>query len=123
MRNVFLLSSCGFLLLSCGRTDLHEGSEEIAISRTLEQAIENGEKYLSDRELIENVAWTEGTDAACKLYDELHHRANYEAFWECLETADSIWRQVQDSLKRQEIVSHIMPYVDRIIILADDIMP
>ena len=123
MRKAFLLSSCVFLLLSCGHKDPHEGSAEIAISRALERAIEMGEKYVADRELIENVALTEGTDAACKLYDELHHRANYEAFWDYLEEVDRIWWQIPDSLKRQEIVSHMMPYVDRIITLAEDVLP
>ena len=123
MRKAFLLSSCVFLLLSCGHKDPHERSAEIAISRALEQAIEMGEKYVAERELIENVALTEGTDAACKLNDELHHRANYEAIWKYLEEANRIWQQVPDSLKRQEIVTHMMPYVNRIITLTEDILP
>ncbi len=123
MRKAFLLSSCVFLLLSCGHKDPHEGSSEIAISRALERAIEMGEKYVADRELIENVALTKGTDAACKLYDELHHRANYEAFWNYLEEADRIWWQIPDSLRRQEVVTHMMSYVNRIITLAEDVLP
>lgn len=110
------------LLLSCGRNDPHEGSAEISISRALEQAIEIGEKYIADRELIENVALTEGTDAACKLYDELHHRANYEAFWDYLEEADRIWWQIPDSIRRQVIVTHMMPYVNWLITLSEEIM-
>ena len=117
-----LISPFLCICFSCGHKDLHEGSAEIAISRTLERAIEMGEKYVADRELIENVALTEGTDAACKLYDELHHRANYEAFWDYLEEADRIWRQIPDSTRRQEFVTHVMPYVNRLITLSEEII-
>lgn len=123
MRRAFLLTSCVFLLLSCGHTNLHGGYEEIAISRCLEQAIEIGERYLEERTLIENIALTEGTAAAVKVNDELHHREKYEAFWNYLYKADRISRQVKDTLKQQQIIAHLTPYINRIIILEDQIMP
>lgn len=123
MRRAFLLTSCVFLLLSCGHTNPHGGYEEIAISRCLEKAIETGERYLEERALIENIALTEGTAAAVKVYDELHHREKYEAFWNYLYEADHISRQVRDTLKQKQIISHLTPYINRIIILEDQILP
>jgi len=121
MRRAVLLSSCLFLLLSCGHRKPHEGYGALALSRCLEQAIESGEKALSQRELIENVALTEGPDAAIKLQEELHYRANYEAFWDLLDEADRISGQVSDSLERQDIIAHLRPYINRIIELEDEI--
>ena len=124
MRKAFLISSCVFLLLSCGQSGLHErGCSESAISRLLERAIEVGEKYLADDDLIENIALTEGTDAAVKLYEELHHHEDYAAFWECLKQADSICSQIPDSLSRQVIVTHMKLFISRIATLAEDMRP
>ena len=121
MRKFFIL--CGFLLLSCGHESPHGRDAEIAISRSLERAVELGEKYLADRELIENVALTEGTEAAAKRSDELNHRANYEAFLTCLEESDSIWRDVPDTLERRVIRAKMMPYLERLMEMADEIVP
>ena len=123
MHRILIIYSLLLLVLSCGHNNPHEGYEEIAISRCLEQAIEIGEKYLEERALIENIALTEGTEAAVKVYDEHNNRANYEAFWDYLKKADSISRQVQDTLKQQEIISHLTPYINRIIILEEQIQP
>jgi hypothetical protein len=121
MRKFFLL--LGFLLLSCGHESPYGRNAEITISRSLERAIELGEKYLADRELIENVARTEGTEAAARRYDELNHRANYEEFWACLEESDSIWRDVPDTLERRVIRAKMMPYLERLTEMADEIVP
>jgi len=121
MRRPVLLSSCLFLLLSCGCKTPHEGYGELALSRCLEQAIESGEKVLSQRALIENVALTEGLDAAIRLQDELHYRANYDAFWDLLDEAEGLSGRECDSLKRQEIIAHLRPYINRIIELEDEI--
>lgn len=119
---ILLISACCILLSCCKNTDA-QSVLEISISRKLEQAIEVGEKYLSDRELIRNIALTEGTDKAVKVFDELNHRADYEAFWARLEDADSLSRQITDTLQQQAVASRLMPYIERIITLADEIMP
>lgn len=118
---VLLLGIC--MITGCDHMCFTPESCEIAISRCLEQAIEAGEKVLAQRELIEHVALTEGTDAAAKLHDELHYRANYEAFWKNLYEADSISRQVKDTLVRQEISSHLRPYINRLIEMECEILP
>lgn len=120
MRKLFII--CSLLLLSCGHDSPHGRDAEIAISRSLERAIELGEKYIADRELIENVALTEGTEAAAKRSDELKHRANYEAFQACLEESDSIWRDVPDTLERRVIRSRMMPYIERLMEISETIM-
>ena len=120
MRRIFIISSCVFLLLSCGHNNPHEGYEEIVLSRCLEHAVELGEKYLEERDLIENIAITEGTEAAVKVYDELNPRAKYEAFWDCLEEAGRISQHVQDTLRQQEIIRNLKPYLDRLITISED---
>lgn len=119
---ILLISACGILLSCCKNTGAQSKLEN-SISRHLEQAIEVGEKYISDDELIRNIALTEGTDKAVKVYDELNHRADYEAFWARIEEADSLSRQITDTLQQQAVASRLMPYIERIIILADEIMP
>lgn len=109
------------LLGSCGRVSAGGKDAEIAISRKLERAIEIGEKYLSDRELIEDVARTEGRDAALKLFDELHHGENYESFRICLKESDSIWREIPDTVEQKAILSRMMPYLRRIIAIEEEI--
>lgn len=118
---IILLGICMFS--GCNHVRSTPEGCEIAISRCLEKAIEIGERYLEERALIENIALTEGTPAAVKVYDELHHREKYEAFWNYLDEAENISKQVKDTLKQQQIISHLTPYINRIIILEDQILP
>lgn len=101
----------------------HDEQQETAlhISCLLEQAIEIGEKYLSDSDMIEQIALAEGMDAAVKVYDAIHHRANYEAFWACLDEAADLCRQVTDSAELAVIRIRVMPYIDRLDYLTDNI--
>ena len=121
MRRLFVL--CGLLLLSCGHNSPQGGKEEIAISRLLEKAIEIGDKYITDRYLIENIALTEGTAAAAKRSDELNHRADYDTFWANLEESDRIWREIPDTLEKERIRSRMMPYLYRLREMVDEIIP
>lgn len=121
MNKICHLALYALLLLSCGQGRPQGKDRDITISRLLEQAIEVGERYLSDRELIENVALTEGPDAALKLHDELRQAANYEAFWAFLKESDSIWMEVPDSAGREAIRSTMMPYLNHIVNLAEEI--
>lgn len=121
MKKIHHLVLYSLLLLSCGQGCPQGKDREITVSRMLEQAIEVGERYLSDRELIDNVALTEGPDAALRLHDELHQIENYEAFWSLLEESDSIWREVPDSVEREAIRTRMMPYLNHIVNLAEEI--
>ena len=118
----YILLAIGLLLVSCGHSTLNEGNEEIAISRCLEKAIETGEKIVAQRDLIESVALTAGGHAAIELQEELHYRASFETFWEYIEEAERISRQVKDTLKQREIIMHIQPYANRVIELKQEIL-
>lgn len=123
LKTAILLLNAFCLLLSCCKNTDSQSVLEKSISRRLEQAIEAGEKYLSDDELIRNIAFTEGTDKAVKVYDELNHRADYEAFWTRIKEADSLSRQITDTLEQQAAISRMMPYIERIQTLIEMIQP
>ena len=120
-KRLMLILFSAFLLSACFQE--HDEQQETAfrISCLLEQAIEIGEKYLSDKDMIEQIALAEGTDAAVKVYDAIHHRANYEAFWACLDEAADLCRQVTDSAELAVIRIRVMPYIDRLDYLTDNI--
>ena len=110
-----------FLLLSCGHPRLREKDREIALSRKLEQAIELGDKYLAESELIDNVARTEGVNSAVKLSDELQHHAKLDAFWNSLQEADGLWRTIPDTAEQRAVLSRLRPYIDHLITITGQI--
>lgn len=110
-RIAVLLSIIVLFAISCGP---RQRSDEIAISRSLERAIELGEKILAKKQLIENVAMTQGTDAALALHDSLQYRKHIEDFWEELRENERLCEQVTDSLRQKEIIGHLMPLAERL---------
>ena len=121
MRQRIIYAILPLLLFSCTHSRMQEKDKGIAISRKLEQAIEYGETYISERELIREAGRTEGTDAALKLFNELNHHTNYEAFRNCVKESDSIWREIPDSAEQQAVRSRMMPYLKRIIAIEEEI--
>ena len=98
-------------------------SKEMEITRYFEQAIEVGERALEEQRIVEHVALTEGTDAALALREELHHYEHYREFWDLLASADSVWREIPDSLEREAVLGRLKPYVDSIVTITDEIHP
>ncbi len=120
-KRLMLILFSALLLSACIQEHDERQETALQISCLLEQAIEIGEKYLSDSDMIEQIALAEGTDAAVKVYDAIHHRANYEAFWACLDEAADLCRQVTDSAELAAIRIRVMPYIDRLDYLTDNI--
>ena len=111
-----------FALASCKRNVSELSETGVAITRCLEEAIGIGEKVISERDLIDSVSLTEGTEAAIRLEDSLQFLKGIEDFWAKIEEADLLTKKVTDSHEQQAIIDHIMPYVDKINILIDDIL-
>lgn len=116
-----ILTSC--TLPGCATDDAGIRGKELAVSRYLEQAIEVGEKAVEEQDLIRHVALTEGTDAALRLKDELHHHDHYEQFWMLLKQSDSVWMTIPDTTEQAAVRSHLMPYVEHIMEIAEEILP
>lgn len=117
-RIVVFLFTVVLFAISCGP---RQGSEEIAISRSLERAIELGEKIIAEKQLTENVAMTQGTDAAVALHDSLQHRKHIDDFWKELRENERLCEQVTDSLRQKEIIDHLMPLAERLNVLVNEI--
>lgn len=115
---IVILFTAVLLASSCGS---RQGSDEIAISRSLERAIELGEKILAEKQLIESVAMTQGTDAAVALHDSLQHRKHLYDFWEELRENERLCEQVTDSLRQKEIIKHLMPLAERLNVIVNEI--
>lgn len=119
---VLIFTACS--LSGCATTDdMDIRQKELAVSRYLERAIEVGEKAVEEQEFIQHVAMTEGTDAAVKLNDELRHHDHYEQFWNLLKQSDSVWRTIPDTTEQAVVRSHLMPYVEHIMNIAEEILP
>ena len=93
----------------------------MAISRAMERAIELGENIISEKELIENVALTQGTDVAVKLHDSIGHRDHINAFWEKVRQVEELCNEVTDTLARKEIIAHLYPYAEKLESIIDEI--
>lgn len=115
---IVILFTTVLLASSC---ESRQGSDEIAISRSLERAIELGEKILAEKQLIENVAMTQGTDAAVALHDSLRYRKHIEDFWEEIRENEILCEKVTDSLHRKEIIEHLMPMAERLNEIVNEI--
>lgn len=113
----FLLS-----LLSCVASGSYKG-EETRISRLLERAVEVGDRYIDECELLDNVAIAGGAEAALKLREELGHREKYELFRSCLEDYESTLGQIPDTLEQRRIRTRMKPYLDHIATIMDRITP
>lgn len=111
-----------FALAGCKRNVSELSETGVAITRCLEEAIEIGEKVISERDLIEQTAISEGTEVAVRLQDNLQYRKGVDEFWAKLEEADMLTKEVTDSLERQVIIDHIKPYVDKLNNLMVDIL-
>ena len=116
--NTFFLFMVALFAMSCGP---RQGGDEIAISRSLERAIELGEKILAEKQLIENVAMTQGTDAAVALHDSIKHSKHLDDFWEELRENERLCEQVTDSLRQKEIIKHLMPLAERLNVIVNEI--
>lgn len=103
------------LLASCDRQSVPEEGYEDAFFHKLEEAVTLGERYLAERDSIEKTTMTLGMDAALELEARLHHRAGYEAFWACLESADSIWQEIPNAERRKVARSKMTPKIERIV--------
>lgn len=114
-REGFISLFISFLLLaSCTSSGSKGKDTETAISLLLERTIEIGEKYCAEQELIENVALTEGMDAAIRLSKKLHHQKNYDAFRNSLKETYSLLQQIPDTLERQVVLLKMKPYLNRL---------
>lgn len=118
---VIILATC--TLTGCVSASTDSREKEFAISRYLERAIEVGEKAIEEQELIQHVAMTEGTNAAMMLNDEIHHHDHYEQFGTLLKQADSVWKTIPDTTDQIAVRSHLMPYVEHIREIAEEILP
>ena len=107
------------LVYSCNRDNQHQEPSEIAISRSLERAIELGEMYLRNKDLLSNIAMTEGTDAAIRKDEDLRLHDTFESFWAEMDYADSLCARV-DSTKRDSVIAHLMPLIDRLQTLVNE---
>lgn len=118
---VILLAACTLTGCAADGTDFR--GKELVVSRYLERAIEVGEKAVEEQNLILHVAVTEGTDAALELDDRLRHHDHYDQFWKLLKQSDSVWMTIPDTAARLTVRSHLTPYLERIIDLAEEVMP
>lgn len=109
------------LLLSWGHSCQQKEYKGITITRKLEEAIELGEKYLEECQLIESVARTEGKDAAQELLKDLHHLEHHDGFWNCLEESDSLLRTIPDTAEQNALHSRMRPYLEHLIPIIDEI--
>lgn len=122
MKKMLLFVAMAVLLLpGCRKSTPRPYQNEIAISRALERAIELSEKIISEDELIENVALTQGTDAALKLHDSIGYRDHVNLLWEEVGQIEKLCNQVTDTLARKEIFAHLYPYAARLDELLDQI--
>ena len=122
MKKLLLYVAIAVLLVpGCRKSTQRPDQFEIAISRALEQAIELSEKIISENDLIEHVALTEGTDAALALHDSIGHRNNINLLWEEVKQIEDFCNQVTDTLARKEIIAHLYPYAARLDELLDQI--
>lgn len=122
MRKPLLIALCLLPLLSCGPSGSYKG-EEARISRLLERAVEVGDRYLDESELLDNVEMTVGADAALRMRDDLGHRERYDLFRSCLEEYDRVLGQIPDTLERQRIRARMKPYLDHIAAIQEQIIP
>ena len=122
MRKPILIALCFLSLLSCGPSGSYKG-EDVRISRLLERAVEVGDRYLDESELLDNVAIADGAEAALKLREELGHREKYELFRSCLEDYECTLRQIPDTLEQRRIRTRMKPYLDHIATIQDQIIP
>lgn len=122
-RFILVLFITASTLPGCATDCTHIEEKELAASRYLEKAIEVGERAVEEQELIQHVAMTEGTDAAVKLNEELRHHDYYEQFWKLLKQADSVWMTIPDTTGQAAVRSHLMPYVEHIMDIAEEILP
>ncbi|MBQ9311274.1 MAG: hypothetical protein IJ222_10510 [Bacteroidales bacterium] len=113
-RTIILIIFTTLSLCACHQNARHYKAEEIAISRAMEQAIELGEKIVSEKELIENVALTQGTEAAVRFYDSIGHRDNIELFWVRIRQLEELCNHVADTLAQKKISAHLYPYATRL---------
>ena len=120
-RALIFVSIAALSVSGCYQNPRHEKAEEIAISRAFEQAIELGEKIISEKELIENVALTQSTNAAVKLHDSLGHRDNIDLLWEKVKQIEELCNHVTDTLAQKEIISHLYPYAEKLDELLEQI--
>lgn len=109
------------LLCGCIPQKVGPSATEERIVRCLEQAIEIGEKYLSDDDMIGQIALAQGTDAAMKVYDEIHHREHFEAFWHLIDEAAALAVQITDPTELDCLRNRVLPYIDRLDYLTDEI--
>ena len=118
---LFILAAS--ILTGCGPDRDCDRTRELAVTRYLERAIEVGERALEEQRIIEHIALTEGTDAALDLKEELHHQEHYLEFWDLLKSADSVWREIPDSLEREAVLGHMKAYIAPILTITDGIRP
>ena len=123
MKNIYRLFAtlvfAGIGLVGC-QQKYTSHNKEAAISQLLVQAIEIGERVLSERETIATVALTEGTDAGALFHDTIQHRKHVDEFWDVLDEADSLWRLIPDQ-KRWGYAKNLMPVVERIALITEEI--
>ena len=120
-RTIIFITIAALCLSGCNQEVQRGKAEEIAISRALEQAIDLSEKIISEDELIENVALTQGTDAALKLHDSIGYRDHVNLLWEEVGQIEKLCNQVTDTLVRKEIIAHLYPYAARLDELLEQI--
>ena len=113
MRKILLTAISLLVLVSCGQNPQNGRAEEITLIRALEKAIETGDLIIRERELLENVALTEGTPAAVKLECELNHRHHYNEFKAQLEHTNELCNQI-DSSRLEAVIEQIIPYIVRL---------
>lgn len=124
-RNPFFITILVFsavisgLVFSCNRDYRHQVPGEIAISRSLERAIELAEVYIRDRDLLSNIAMPEGTEAAIRKDEDIRLHDTYESFWAEMDYADSLCARV-DSTKRDSVIAHLKPLIDRLQTLVNE---
>lgn len=120
MRKYILITISLLVLAACGQNKQNGRVEEIKLICALEKAIETGELIIRERELIENIAITEGTPAAVRLECELHHRHHYNEFWTQLEYTNELCCQI-DSSRREAVIEQIIPYICRLEAIASEL--
>ena len=89
MKRYLVIIICILVALSCSRQNSTSFSED-QFRRSLEQAIELSEKIQEERALIEQVALTQGTDAAAHLHDSIHYRQHINDLWDIILQAETL---------------------------------
>jgi len=60
---------------------------------------------------------------AADLKDKELVISRYELFWDLLKQADSVWRTIPDTTVQTTVRSHLMPYLEHLTNIAEEITP